>query len=79
MSHGRVPGVATLVERPVRETVMIHSEEEGDGALFLLDEAFALAGCDTGEAFGANDAAGDIRLTSDELATSESGGGPSSA
>ena len=79
MNHDRVPGVATLIERSVQEAVMIRSEEEGDGALFQLDKAFALVGCDPGEAFGANDAADDIRLTSDELAQSVSGGGPSSA
>jgi aryl-alcohol dehydrogenase-like predicted oxidoreductase len=50
---------------------------------YVLDqplEVFALVGCNTGEEFGANAAAGDVRLTHEELAWLESGGErPSSA
>jgi len=50
---------------------------------YVLDqplEVFALVGCNTGEEFRANVAAGDVRLTPEELAWLESGGErPSSA
>jgi aryl-alcohol dehydrogenase-like predicted oxidoreductase len=50
---------------------------------YVLDQplkVFALVGCNTGEEFGANAAAGDVRLTHEELAWLESGGErPSSA
>lgn len=42
-------------------------------------EVFALVGCNTGEEFRANVAAGEVRLTPEELAWLESGGRPSSA
>jgi len=49
---------------------------------YVLDqplEVFALVGCNTGEEFRANVAAGDVRLTPEELAWLEGGGRPSSA
>lgn len=49
---------------------------------YVLDqplELFALVGCNTGEQFRANVAAGEVRLTPEELAWLESGGRPSSA
>ncbi len=81
MNYGRVPGVDKPVARVVQGTMMIGSDEEEERSFALLDGLFALVGSNAGEQFRANAAACHVRLTPEELAWLENGGGdrPSSA
>jgi hypothetical protein len=72
LNYGRVPGVGKLVARIVRGTVMLRSDEEQRSSA-LLEEVFAIIGCNTGDEFLANVEAGSTGLTREEIVWLKSG------